>query len=57
MRGLGRGSMLWTEEQRRYLDSKLLRKAKFGLATTLKVALSRGEVSTSSWMSESKLIV
>ena len=49
--------MLWTEEQRRYLDSKLLRKAKFGLATTLKVALSRGEVSTSSWMSESKLIV
>ena len=49
--------MLWTEEQRRYLDSKLLRKAKFGLAATFKIVLSRGEVGTSSWMSESKSIV
>lgn len=57
MRSLGRGSMLWTEEQRRYLDSKLLRKAKFGLAATFKIVLSRGEVGTSSWMSESKSIV
>lgn len=48
--------MLWTEEQRRYLDSKLLRKAKFGLAATFEVALSRGEVSTISWTSESKSI-
>ena len=57
MRSLGRGSMLWTEEQRRYLDSKLLRRAKFGLAATSKVVLSRGEVSTSSWMGESKSVV
>ena len=56
---LGRESMLWTEEQRRYLDSKQSRKAKLGLATTLGVALSRGELSTGtgSWMSEPKVMV
>ena len=59
MRSLERGSMLWTEEQRRYLDSKQLRKAKLGLATTLEVALSRGIVTTGSgtWMSEPKAMM